>query len=293
MLVHSDPAPLPPRAVATRPALSPWEFTRRVASGVIQHQCMGSSAQIAYYLLFAMFPFLLPLASLLAFLPIPNHGEWLLSLFAAVLPGAALGLIRDFIEPVVTRPPRALFTASIVVSMWAGANAVEAIIQGLHRVQGLFEDRPFWKLRLRSLLLAMGVSFFAILGLLGLWFGSVVSRWWEVRGGLGPLPVEVWHVLRWPLVLLLLIVAIDQLYFLGPAARPRWRWITPGAVVAVVGWVVASLGFSSYVSTFGRYNVMYGGIGAVLILLTWMYLTSFFILLGAEINAVAGERLER
>jgi membrane protein len=289
MHAHPDPVPVTPRTATPRRRLSPWEFTQRVASGVIQHQCMGSSAQIAYYLLFAMFPFLLSLASLLALLPIPNHVDWLLGLFAAVVPEAALELIRDSIERVVTRPHRALLTASIVLSIWAGANAVEAIIQGLHRVQGLFEDRPFWKMRILSLLLAVGVSFFALMGLLGLWFGSLVSRWWEVRGGLGPLPVEVWDFLRWPLVVLMLIVAIDQLYFLGPAARPRWRWITPGAVVAVVGWVVASLGFSSYVAYFGRYNVMYGGIGAVLILLTWMYLSSFFILLGAEINAVAGE----
>lgn len=281
--------PVTSRGALPRPHLSPWEFAQRVAAGVVQHQCMGSSAQIAFYLLFAMFPFLLSLASLLAFLPIPNLMGWLLHLFSVIVPEAALELIRDSVERVVSRPHGALFSASVVVSIWAGANAVEAIIQGLHRVQGLYEDRPFWKTRILALLLAVGVSFFAVLGLLALWFGSRVSRWWEVRGGLGPLPVEVWDVLRWPLVLLFLIVAIDQLYFLGPAARPRWRWLTPGAVVAVLGWVVASLGFSAYVSHFGRYNVMYGGIGAVVILLTWMYLTSFFILLGAEINAVAGE----
>jgi len=285
----SDPSPVTRSAAAPRPRLSPWEFARRVAAGVIQHQCMGSSAQIAYYLLFAMFPFLLSLTGLLAFLEVPNFMEWVLGLFAAVVPTAGLELIRDSVERVVTRPHGAWFSASVVVSIWAGANAVEAIIQGLHRVQGLYEDRPFWHTRVLALSLAVGVSFFALLGLLALWFGSYVSRWWEVRGGLGPLPVEVWDILRWPLVMLLLIVAIDQLYFLGPAARPRWRWITPGAVVAVLGWVVASLGFSSYVSQFGRYNVMYGGIGAVVILLTWMYLTSFFILLGAEVNAVAGE----
>jgi membrane protein len=116
-----------------------------------------------------------------------------------------------------------------------------------------------------------------------------VSRWWEVRGGLGPLPVEVWDWARWPLVLLFLIGAIDQLYWLGPAARPRWRWITPGAVVAVLGWVAASLGFSTYVRAFGTYNATYGSIGAVIILLTWMYLSAFFILLGAEINVATGE----
>lgn len=288
MAVHPNPAPVTARAVP-RPRLSPWQFVHRVAAGVLQHQCMGSSAQIAYYLLFAAFPFLLSLASLLAFLPIPHLFDWLLGLLAAVVPAAALELLRDSVERVVTRPHRGLLSASLVVSLWAGANAVEAIMQGLNRVQGLWEDRPYWKTRGIALLLAVGVSFFAVLGLVALWFGSNVSRWWEVRGGLGPLPVEVWDFVRWPLVVVFLIAAIDQLYFIGPVARPRWRWITPGAVVAVLGWVVASLGFSEYVTHFGSYNVMYGSIGAVIILLTWMYLTSFFILLGAEINVVAEE----
>jgi membrane protein len=286
--MHASSDPVNPRAATPRPRLSPWEFTQRVASGVIQHQCMGSSAQIAYYLLFAMFPFLLSLASLLA----PADPESRELAAEPVRGGRARS--RPRVDPGLHRArgdapsSRALHGEHRGLDL-GGCQRGRGDHPGLHRVQGLYEDRPFWKLRILSLLLAVGVSFFAVLGLLGLWFGALVSRWWEVRGGLGPLPVEVWQFLRWPLVVLMLIVAIDQLYFLGPAARPRLRWITPGAVVAVVGWVVASLGFSSYVSNFGRYNVMYGGIGAVLILLTWMYLTSFFILLGAEINAVSGE----
>jgi membrane protein len=163
-------------------------------------------------------------------------------------------------------------------------------MQALNRVYGLREHRPFWKTRGIAILLAVGVSIFTVLGLLALWFGTQVSHWWAGRGGLGPLPVQVWDVARWPLVLLLLIGAIDQLYFVGPAVRQRWRWVTPGAVVAVLGWVATSLGFSAYVRNFGSYNATYGSIGAVIILLTWMYLTSFFVLLGAEINAVTGER---
>jgi len=293
MVAHPNPALVRARAAVRRVPMSPWRFAQRVAAGVIEHQCMGSSAQIAYYLLFAAFPFLLSFASLLAFLPIPHLIDWLLGSLGAVVPAEAVDLLRDSVERVVTRPHSGLFSASIVVALWAGANAVEAIMQGLNRVQGLWEDRPFWKTRSIALLLAVGVSFFAMLGLVVLWFGSSVSRWWDVRGGLGPLPVDVWRFIRWPLVLVSLIGAIDQLYFVGPAARPRWRWITPGAVVAVLGWVAASLGFSAYVTHFGSYNVMYGSIGAVIILLTWMYLTSFFILLGAEINMVAGENWER
>ena len=281
--------PASPQDGARRHRLPPWHFARRVTAGVLEHQSMGSAAQIAYYLLFATFPFLLTLASLLAFLPIPHLMDWLLGMLGAIVPSAAVDLMRDSVERLVTRQRSGLLSAGIVVSVWAAANAVEAFMQGLNRVYGLREHRPFWKTRGIAILLALGVSLFTVLGLVALWFGSQVSHWWDGRGGLGPLPVQVWDTARWPLVLALLIGAIDQLYYVGPAVRQRWRWVTPGAVVAVLGWVAASLGFSAYVRHFGSYNATYGGIGAVIILLTWMYLTSFFVLLGAEINAVAGE----
>jgi membrane protein len=289
MSAASDPERPAAGVRAGSQTLSPWRLAKRVAAGVIQHECMGSSAQIAYYLVFATFPFLLTLASLLAFLPVPNVMDWLLRLLGAIVPSAAVDLMRHSVERVVTRQHSSLFSIGLLASIWSAANAVEAIMQGLNRVQSLRENRPFWKTRGIAILLAVGVSFLALLGLLALWFGSQVSRWWEVRGGLGPLPVEVWDFVRWPIILLCLVGAIDQLYFLGPAARLRWRWITPGAVVAVLGWVAASLGFSAYVRHFGSYNAMYGSIGAVIILLTWMYLTSFFILLGAEINVAADQ----
>jgi membrane protein len=255
---------------------------------------MGSAAQIAYYLLFATFPLLLSLTSLPAFLPVPNLTLWLLNMLGAIAPPEVVDLMRVSAARAVTRQHSDLFTFGVVASVWAGANAVEAVMQGLNRVQGLRETRPFWKTRGIAVLLAVGVSGFAVLGLLALWFGARVSRWWDVRGGLGPLPVQVWDGARWPLVLVLLSCAIDQLYFVGPAVRPRWRWITPGSIVAVLGWIGASLGLSAYVRHFGSYNATYGSIGAVIILLTWMYLTAFLILLGAQINVTAEEgRAER
>lgn len=251
---------------------------------------MGSAAQIAYYLLFATFPLLLSLASLLAFLPVPNLMEWVLRMMGLIIPSAAVDLMRDSVEHMVTHQHSGLFSISVLVSVWAAANATEAVMQGLNRVQSLRENRPYWWTRLIAILLAVEVSILATLGLLALWFGAHVSRWWEVRGGLGPLPVQVWDFLRWPVVLMSLIGAIDQLYFIGPAVRPRWRWITPGAVVAVLGWIAASLGFSAYVRHFGSYGATYGSIGAVIILLSWMYMTGFFILLGAEINVAMDAR---
>jgi membrane protein len=285
---------MPDRAIATT-ASDPrertlWGFAHQVTTGVLEHQCMGSAAQIAYYLLFATFPLLLSFASLLAFLPVPHLMDWLLRLLAMIVPTAAVDLMRHSVRHVVSHQHSGLFSISLLVAVWAAANAVESVMQGLNRVESLREDRPFWKTRLIAVVLAVGVSFLAVLGLLAMWFGSQVSRWWEVRGGLGPLPVQVWDSIRWPLVVMCLIGAIDQLYFFAPAVRPRWRWITPGAVVAVLGWIAASLGFSAYVRHFGSYNATYGSIGAVIILLSWMYMTAFFILLGAEINVVTERR---
>jgi len=287
------PATAPPGDAVAPQRLTAWRLAQRVTAGVLEHQSMGSAAMIAYYMLFATFPFLLTLASLLAFLPIPDLMDRLLAVLGQIVPPAAVDLMRHSVERLVTRQRSGLLSVGIVVSVWAAANAVEAFMQSLNRVQGLGETRPFWKTRGIAILLAVGVSLFTVLGLIALWFGSQVSHWWANRGGLGPLPVQVWDTARWPLVLLFLIVAIDQLYFIGPASRQRWRWVTPGAVVAVLGWVGASLGFSSYVRHFGSYNATYGSIGAVIILLTWMYLTAFFGLLGAEINAVTGAGRER
>jgi membrane protein len=250
---------------------------------------MGSAAMIAYYLLFATFPFLLSLASLLAFLPVPDLMDRLLGLLGQVVPPAAVELMRSSVERLVTRQRSGLFSLGVVVTLWAASTAVESMMQGINRVRGLREHRPFWETRGIALLLAVGVSLFTVLGLVALWFGSQVSHWWAGRGGLGPLPVQFWDAARWPLVLVFLIGAIDQLYFIGPATRQPWRWVTPGAVVAVLGWVAASLGFSAYVRHFGSYNATYGSIGAVIILLSWMYLSAFFILVGAEINVALEE----
>ncbi len=277
----------PPARPAPR---SFWRFAQDVTGGVLQHQSMGSAAMIAYYLLFATFPFFLTLASLLAFLPIPNLIGWLLGLLGEIVPPAAVDLMRSSVTRLVTRQHSGLLSVGILVSVWAAANAVEAFMQSLNRVYGLREHRPFWRTRGIAILLSVGVSLFTVAGLLALWFGARVSHWWAGRGGLGPLPVQVWDAARWPLVVVFLIGAIDQLYYLGPAVRQRWRWVTPGAVTAVLGWVAASLGFSAYVRHFGSYNATYGSLGAMIILLTWMYLTAFFVLIGAEINAALGER---
>jgi membrane protein len=95
----------------------------------------------------------------------------------------------------------------------------------------------------------------------------------------------VWNIARWIIIPLCLIVALAVLYYFAPDVEQQWRWITPGSVCAVIGWILASLGFAYYVNNFGSYNTTYGSIGAVIVLLTWLYVTGFFILVGGELNS--------
>jgi membrane protein len=124
-----------------------------------------------------------------------------------------------------------------------------------------------------------------IASLILLTFGPQIGGWIANRVGLGAVFQITWNVLRWPVIIALLIVVMALVYYFAPDVEQEWHWITPGSIVAVIGWLLASLGFSFYVNNFGSYNATYGSIGAVIVLLTWMYVSGFFVLVGGEINA--------
>jgi membrane protein len=116
-------------------------------------------------------------------------------------------------------------------------------------------------------------------------FGPGIGRWIADLAGLGRAFEVAWNVLRWPIIVGFMVVAMALLYYVAPDVEQRWQWITPGSVCAVIGWLLASLGFAFYVNNFGSYNATYGSIGAVIVLLTWMYLSGLFVLIGGEVNA--------
>lgn len=116
-------------------------------------------------------------------------------------------------------------------------------------------------------------------------FGPQIGGWVAGKIGLGDAFNIFWNIARWPVIVLLVILAVACLYYFAPDVEQDWKWLTPGSVFTVIGWLIVSLGFSYYVNHFGSYNATYGSIGAVIILLTWMYLTGLFILIGGEINS--------
>jgi membrane protein len=265
--------------------LSVKELGQRVIHEFQQDDCLGRAAQLAYYFLFALFPFFLVLTTLLGYLPVPNLMDRLLETLAGMLPGEALQLVQDHVRELVTNRRGGLLSLGLLAALWTSSSAVTAITESLNRAYDVEEGRPFWKVRLMAILLTIGLSVFIIVSLILLTFGPQIGGWIADKVGLGSVFKLAWNILRWPVIVGLIIVAMALIYYMAPDVEQEWQWITPGSVVAVIGWLLASLGFSFYVNNFGSYNATYGSIGAVIVLLTWMYVSGFFILVGGEINA--------
>jgi membrane protein len=290
----APPAPGEPTRGAPRdPRPSPWklggigakELARRVIAELRDDDCLGRAAQLAYYFLFALFPFFLFLTTLLGYLPIPDLLDRLLGMLGEMLPGDALQLVQENVRDLVTNQRGGLLSFGILAALWTSSGALTAIIDSLNRAYDVDEGRPFWKVRGLAILLTIGLSAFLIVSLILLTFGPQIGAWVAELFGLGRLFELAWNVLRWPVIVGLLIVAMALLYYMAPDVEQRWQWITPGSACAVIGWLLASFGFSFYVNRFGSYNATYGSIGAVIVLLTWMYLSGLFVLIGGEINA--------
>jgi membrane protein len=262
------------------------EFIRRLLREVRADDCTGRAAQLAYYFLFALFPFLLFLTALLGFLPIPHLLERILALLARIMPQESFGLIQNQVQDLVTQPRGGLVSFGVIAALWTASSAMAAIIDSLNRAYDVKDERPFWKARGLAILLTLAFSVLLILSLVLLMFGPLVGAWIASTVGFGGLFQLLWNILRWPVIVILATVAVTLLYYYAPNAAQPWRWITPGAVVAIVAWVLVSLGFSYYVNNFGAYNKTYGSIGAVIVLLVWLYLSGFFLLVGGEINAI-------
>jgi len=290
----APPAPGEPRRAAppeSRPSawtfggLGVTELGRRVLAEIRDDDCLGRAAQLAYYFLFALFPFFLFLTTLLGYLPIPDLLDRLLETLGQMLPGEALRLVEDNVRQLVTGQRGGLLSFGILAALWTSSSALTAMTDSLNRAYDVEEGRPFWKVRLTAIGLTVGLSAFIVVALVLLTFGPQLGGWIADLVGLGRVFEVTWNVVRWPVIVGLLVVAIALLYYFAPDVEQSWQWITPGSACAVLGWLLASLSFAFYVNRFGSYNATYGSIGAVIVLLTWMYVTGLFILIGGEINA--------
>ncbi|MCC0807464.1 YihY/virulence factor BrkB family protein [Methylobacterium sp. W2] len=256
----------------------------RVFHDVGENNLVSVAAGVTFYVLLAIFPAIAALVSCYGLVAdvvtINDH----LRTLQGVIPSGALDIIGEQVKRIAEKGDTTLgitFFTGLGLSIWSANGGMKAVFQALNIVYEERETRNFFWLNLRSLGFTAGALLFIVLALAGI---VVVPAVINVVG----LSAEAWYIslLRWPVLLLAVLAGLALLYRYGPSRdAPRWRWVTWGSAIAGVLWLAGSLGFSWYVSNFGKYNETYGSLGAVVGFMTWIWISTTIVLLGAEINA--------
>jgi membrane protein len=268
-----------------RVPLSWSEIAKRTLKEFNADNAFDLGAQQAYYFFFALFPALLTLISVASFFPIANLIDQVVSLLGRVAPPDVQTIVADQIRQISNSSHGGILTIAFLLTLWSSSGAMVSIITTLNTAYDITEGRPWWKVRMTAILLTVGLSFFILVSLTLVMLGPLVGEHAANALRLGDAFKWTWRLLQWPVVLVLVATAIGFVYYFAPDAEQDWVWLTPGSIVATLLWVLVSLLFRVYVSYLGTYNQTYGSIGAVIVLLTWLYLSGLAILLGAELNA--------
>jgi membrane protein len=251
------------------------------------------AAGVAFFGLLALFPAIASLVAIAGLVMDPADVSAQLSGLANALPENAAEIVRGQAEKVAESDGAAVgFGAAlgIVLSLYSASKGMKTLMEGMNIAYDEEEDRGFLKLNL----VALGLTLFLILGLLVALAAIVVAPALLGSLGLGDGLRAAVEWGRWPLLALLTVGGLAVIYRFAPSrATPRWRWVSPGALVATLLWVAASLAFSVYVRNFGTYNETYGALGGVIVLLTWLWISAFVVLLGAELNSEAEHQTDR
>lgn len=265
----------------------PWMLTWRVAGQISQDDVLGTAAGVAYYLVLALFPLLIALTALLGVMA--GVGSQLradlLGYLDRVVPPSASSLIHTTLDEIVAGSGGGKLSLGLLATLWAASNGMLAIMNALNRAYGVEEARPWWKARLVSIGLTVALLLLAPLGVAALVYGGRLGEALDSRLGL-TVAATVWNALYWPLALVLVLGLLSFVYYWAPCVEVRrWRWVVPGAVLSMGLWLAVSFGLRLYLSFFDTYSRTYGSLGAVVVLLLWLYLTGVAIMLGGELNS--------
>lgn len=256
-----------------------------VARTVNDCELSGYSAQLAYYFFLSLFPTLLVLTTALTDLPMTRQHGMLFAFLAHMLPAQALRLVSANLATLQHTHKGGLLSFGALFALYSAGNALIAVSAGLNRTFGVPERRPYWRVWLMAMAVTGALSILLLVAATLFFFGPRLVLLMAVDLGWNVAPALL-DLIRWPVILGALTEATALIYHFAPDVRQEWHWITPGAVFSVAGWLASSALFAFYVDHFGSYNRMYGSIGAVIVLLTWMYLSGWLLLVGGAINAV-------
>jgi membrane protein len=251
----------------------------------IDDDMLTYASALAYQILFSLFPFFIFLLALISTLHLPDFIFWMRQQAQMLLPEAAMASVTGVLEQ-LRQPRGGLLSAGAIVALWTASAGVRATMNAFNVAYGVQETRPVWVRYPLSIFYTLAVAALLILSAALLLIGPRAMQWMANYLGFEQFFVTAWTWLRWPAAIVLLSLSAALIYYSAPAAQPKFPLVTPGAVVSVLLWIVASIVFNYYALNFADYGAMYGSIGSVVALMFYFFISSAVLLFGAEVNAV-------
>lgn len=275
------------------PARGWWDIVRRTYHEIDKDRVRAVAAGVTFYALLALFPALTALVSIYGLVADPGTIAQQIATVEGFLPVGSGAFLQDQIRRIAQGGEAKLgfaFLISLALAIWSANAGVKAIFDALNVAYGEDEKRGFVKLNTVSLAFTVGILSFVLLAITGVAAVPVLLDYVY----LGSAAEWLISIARWPLLIIVLMAGLSALYRFGPSRdEAQWKWVSPGAIFASVAWLVGSLLFSWYVANFEDYNTTYGTIGAVIGLLSWMWLSATIVLVGAELNSEAERQTDR
>lgn len=261
-----------------------YTFIKQLWVKINADDVQGIAAQLTYYLILSLFPFLIFIMTLIGYANISL--EKYIQQLEQIMPAEAITIIEEILQDVSAGRSQTLLSFGMLATLWAASKGINAIIKGLNLAYDIDESRVFWIRRGIALLATLTIGFVVLLSILllvlGSWLKTQVFLLVDLPYGFQ----KLWDLLQYTIPLFVMFIVFTLLYWIAPSRRLALREVMPGALFTTIGWITTSILFSVYVNQFGDFSKTYGSLGGVTVLLLWLYISSFIILAGGEINAV-------
>jgi membrane protein len=264
------------------------QLAKRVWNEIETDRIFGRAAELSYYFLLALFPLLIFLTSVIGIVLGSGTGtrHALFNYLARIMPPSAFQLLDTTMYEVTQGSGGGKISFGLLAALWAASNGMSAITDSLNAAYDLTETRPWWKQRLTAITLTIALSVLIMAALILVVAGGNIGEAVAGHFGFGSAFAIAWKIIQWPVIFAALILAFALIYYFAPDLHDQaWKWLTPGAAIGVALWLLVSIGFRVYLQFFDSYNKTYGSLGAVIILMLWLYFTGAAVLIGGEINS--------
>jgi membrane protein len=258
-------------------------YTRKLYRRYVDDEVAAYGAEMAYYFLLSVFPFLIFITTIIGYIPIPE--ESILESLAALLPYETYELIRENVRQILNNRNPRLLSFGFISMVWAAASGMGAAIRGINKALCQKDTRPFWIAIplsvLFTILVAVLIVFYFVLLIFGRQIGSYL-----IQAGLAEFTWQGWDILRYAVAILMMILVFILLFRFSPCIKVRWRNAMPGAIFTTAGWLLVSWLFAWYTNHFWNLSRIYGSIGGIIGLMVWLFISAQLIIMGGEINAI-------